>query len=178
MVKRVDIGTAVAITDGTTIDYDTPTFIPLLVCQEAVNEETESDGTNVAETTIGSRMVNIKLNLIVNAGGQAGYRWMLIRDQDNDLEANITSLGTGGFFNSANQSPTQAAINRNIIAKGQFRIMGDGLTARIPVFIRKKTLIRCGTLRENDRLKLIIAASNAGTTHNLSGWGNIYVAQT
>lgn len=167
-----------AINDGTTIDYDTPTFLPLLVCQESINEETESDGTNVAETTIGSRIVALRLNFIINASGQAGYRWMLIRDQDNDLEANITSLGTGGFFNSANQSPTQAAINRNILAKGQFRIMGDGLTARIPIFVRKKTLQRCGNLKENDRLKLIIAASNAGVTHALSGFGNIYVAQT
>lgn len=153
--------------------YTTVTTCGLVVCQESVNEETESNGTTIAEVPLYSRIVAIKLKLAwFNMGASRYMRWMLIKDPDN--EGALTSLADADFH-SSDDTPTARELRKNTLAKGWVIPSADGLMKNINIFIRKKTLRRLGSLREGDRIKLVLAANSATSVGQVSGFGTIYV---
>lgn len=152
--------------------YDNPTTVGLLVCQETVNEETESDGTNVAEAPLYSKVVGMKMQLMLHGmSANQIVRWMLVKDVDN--EGAVTNL-TDTFFHNTNDTPTDRELRARTLAKG-FVIGTDKTGQRLNLFIRRNTLKRLGNLRENDRLELILASSTSDTGAKLTGFGTIYI---
>lgn len=168
--KRVILD-AVSIPAKTTTAYDNPKRIDLLVCQENVNEETVSNGTTVAEAKMYSKLIGMKLNLVVHGiANNDTVRWMLIKDADGDQT--ITSLADSPFHDS-DDNPTARERRSLILSKGML-IGTDRSGARLPVFIKRKTLHRLGGLRENDKLTLVLAMK-ASVAASISGFGTLYV---
>lgn len=161
----------VAVNDVTSVSYDNATTIGLLKCGETNDDELVADGTNIPDAPLFSQVVAIKLQLVYDAASATTLRWVLWRDVDN--EGLITSLATQ--FHSSSDSPAIREINKNIIAKGIFRVPASGLMTNKTVFVRKKTLRRLGSLREGDRIELMVAKAAEGTSGTVSGFGTIYV---
>ena len=153
--------------------YATPTTIGLLTATESVDEELESNGTTIAEARPYSKVVGMKLQLEVftnslTAGDR--IRWMLVKDVDN--EGAITAL-TDAFFHTSNDDPTSRELRARTLAKG-FLVVNDRTSRKMNIFIRRNTLKRLGSLRENDRFELVVASS-ANATCQVTGIGTIYV---
>lgn len=163
----------VAIPARTSVAYDNPVTIGLLTSTESVDEELESDGTNIAQVRPYSKVVGMKLNLqIFNNAATGGdrIRWMLVKDVDN--EGALSSL-VDANFHSADDTPTARELRARTLAKG-FLTCSDRTAQRLSVFVRRKTLQRLGALRENDRFELLLAVSGSGAAA-ISGFGTIYV---
>lgn len=155
--------------------YDNPLQLSLLVCQETMDEELESDGTNIATVPLYSKIVSLKANLMIhNVSANERIRWMLIKDTDNDIVTGITSalILTDSVFHTSNDSTTQRELRANTLAKGFF-VASDKTAGRLSLFVKRNTLKRLGSLREGDRLKLLIATSSASVS-SLTGFGTIY----
>lgn len=169
--KRIILN-GVTISAKSATDYDTITSIPLVVCQESVNEETESNGTNTAEVPLYSKVVAIKGRLVLNTNFSATscVHWMLYKQPDGE---SLTSTLADAFFHSADDTPTVRELNKNIIAKGML-VGSDKTSAAINLgFHKRKTLRRLGSLREGDKIVLALA-TNESSTHKLWGFGNLY----
>lgn len=162
----------VAIPARTSVAYDNPVTIGLVTSQESVDEELESDGTNIAQVRPYSKIVGMKLNLqLFNNAATGGdrIRWMLVKDVDN--EGALTSL-VDANFHSSDDTPTARELRARTLAKG-FVTASDRTAQRLSVFVRRKTLQRLGALRENDRLELVLAVSGSGAAA-ISGFGTVY----
>lgn len=153
--------------------YTTITSVGLVVCQETMNEETESDGTNIAEVPLYSKVVGIKLNLSWFGMGASRYmRWMMYKDTDN--ETPISSLADANFH-SSDDTPTMRELRKNTLAKGWVIPSADGLMKNLRISIRRKALRRIGGLREGDRIKIIFACNSSTSVGLISGFGTLYV---
>lgn len=152
--------------------FDATKKIDLLVASETVNEETVSDGTNVAETKMYSRVVGMKFNFTLTplASGEV-IRWMLYKNVDSDITLN--DLVDNNFHSS--QDTTDLRQLRSVtLAKGV--VYGtDRTSAKIKAFVRRSTLHRLGSLRENDKLTLVLATTSNATGCKIDGFGTIYV---
>lgn len=168
--KRV-ILTNQAIAAKVTTDFDTPTTIGLLTTGETTDEELESNGTTIAEARNYSKVVGMKLNLVTH-GWTTGtiVRWMLVKDVDN--EGAITSLADS-FFHNSDDTPTARELRARTLAKGFF-VASDKTASRVSIFVKRSTLKRLGSLREGDRLELVLAQSSTDNG-KLTGFGTIYV---
>lgn len=168
--KRIILDAA-TVPARSSVAYDNPLTIGLLTTGETTDEEVESNGTTIAEARNYSKIVGIKGSFEIHsltAGDRV--RWMLVKDVDN--EGAITSLADA-TFHSSNDDPTTRELRARTLAKGI--ITGTDRTGkRIPFFIRRKTLRRLGSLRENDRIELVLAVSGSNTA-SLTGFGTIYV---
>lgn len=154
-------------------NYDNPLGVNLLECVESQDEEVESDGTNVADTPLYSRIVAMKLNFFVRGAAGANFRWMLHKlPNGTELIADNVRLTTG--FHSSNDTTSDREFRKMQIAKGFFPQDSSGLKAHVPIFIRKKALARVSPLRENDVIRFDIASSSSSSA-NLSGFGTIWV---
>lgn len=149
--------------------YDNALSIPLLVCQETVNEETESDGSNIAEVPLYSKLVGMKMNFMIH-GGTSGniYRWMLVKSIDNDT----TAQNFMDAFHTSNDDEASRARRAQTMSKGFF-VASDRTATRLNLFVRRKNLKRLGNLRENDRILLVIAQDGAQAAA-ISGFGTLY----
>lgn len=170
LAKRVLLN-QLTIPDITAADFDNPLSIDLLRCIEAQDEEVESDGTNIADTPLYSRITGMRMNLFIKAGAATDIRWMMHKSPDNDIT--VTSLATD--FHNSNDTQPQRELRKMTVAKGYFAIGSDRLLTRFPIFVSKKALARISPMRENDRLRLVVAKHGDGTTATLSGFGTIYV---
>lgn len=168
--KRVVL-TNLAIPAETAADFDNPLQVDLLVAQETVDEELESDGTNIAQVRPYSKVVGMKLNLVTH-GWTAGtiVRWMLVKDTDNEIAP--TSLADANFH-SSNDSPTLRELRAMTLAKGFF-VASDKTASKVNIFVKRKTLKRLGNMREQDRLTLCIAQSSTDNG-KITGFGTLYV---
>lgn len=168
--KRI-IATAVTIPAKTSAAFDNPLRFVLLTTTESVNEETISDGSTIAEARPYSKLVALKGNFVINglASGEI-TRWMLMKEPDGE---DLTSTLTDEFFHGSTDTPTNRELRANILAKGFFT-GSDKTSARLGLFTRRKTLRRLGSLRENDRISLVIA-TNSASTQSLTGFGTAYV---
>lgn len=171
--KRI-ILEAITIPDITTVPYDNPIAIDLIVCQETVDEEIETNGTNVAQVPLYSKIVGMKLNLFIRGAVDEPLtlRWMLYKMPDG--ETLITSL-IDANFHSSDDNATQRELRGLTLAKGILLTNVSSGTNRLSVFVRRKTLQRLGALRENDRWRFILAANGSATIQaTISGMGTIY----
>jgi hypothetical protein len=161
-----------SIPDITSAAFDTPLNIDLLECVESVDEEAISDGSTVADVPLYSRILSFKTHLFVDCDAATLIRWVLYKMPDG--EALVGSL-VDATFHGSQDTPTGREIRKVIIAKGYMRISADRLQSPLRIFISRQALKRISPLRENDKLRLTIAKSAAGTTAQLSGFGTIYV---
>lgn len=160
------------IPDVTSADFDNELEVDLLECVETMDEEVESDGTNVADAPLYSRVVSMRLQiLITGVSASTHFRWALYKKPDGEaLLSNLVSQ-----FHSSDDSPTQREINKHIMAKGIAHANANSLAVRFPIFIKKSNLMRNGGMKEGDKLTFVIAKDAAGTTGELTIMGNIYV---
>lgn len=171
--KRIILD-ALPIPDITSVAYDNPLAINLIVCQETVDEEVESNGTTIAEIPLYSRVVGMKLNLNVRSSvdDPLTLRWLLYKMPDGEV---LISTLADANFHSSDDSPTQRELRGLTLAKGILMTNASSGVNRLQVFIKRETLKRLGRMRENDRLRLTIAANAAATTQAaVSGMGTIY----
>lgn len=172
LAKRVLLDD-LTVPDVTSVNYDNPLVVGLLQAPSdgSLDEEVESDGTNVASVPTYSRITGMRLNFICSAGSATEVRWMLVKDEDN--EGSLTSLATQ--FHNSDDTLIARELRRNTLAKGLMRISADRLQQNIPIRISRKALQRTGGMKENDRIEFHIAKQAAGTTVQLSGFGTIWV---
>jgi hypothetical protein len=152
-------------------DYNTTLEVPLIVCQESVDEEIESNGTNIAQVPPYSKVVSMKGQYTVH-GLSSGtiIRWHLRKFPDGESLFNTL---IDAAFHTSDDTPTAREARAMTLAKGI--IVGSDRTAgRLNVFVRRNTLQRLGNLRENDRLVLILA-QNTTNPCQLTGFGTVYV---
>lgn len=173
--KRV-LMDAVAIPDITSVAYDNPIAMDLIVCQETVDEELESNGlANIAQVPLYSKLVGMKLHLQIRGSvdDPLTLRWMLYKMPDG--ESLITSL-IDANFHSSDDNATQRELRGVTLAKGILLTNASSGVNRLSMFVRRMTLKRIGSLRENDKIRLLVAANVAATTQaTISGFGNLYV---
>lgn len=168
--KRVLV-TRLSIPAESAADFDNPLRLVLLTTGESVNEELISDGTNVAEAKMYSKLVAMKGSFTVNGLGTTSVcRWILMKEPDGE---DLTSTLTDEFFHGSTDTPTNRELRANILAKGMFT-GSDRTSAKINLWVKKKTLRRLGSLRENDRISLVIA-HNEASAMTLTGFGTLYV---
>jgi hypothetical protein len=162
----------VTIPAKTTTAFDNPIDIPLLVCQETTDEEKISDNTNTAQVPLYSKLVGLKGNFIIhNVSANERIRWMLTKWLDGEeLVTNLTDAT--GLFHSSNDTPTARELRSLTLAKGFF-VASDRLAGKLSFFVRKNTLHRLGSLRENDKIVLTIASSSTGSS-SITGFGSLY----
>lgn len=171
--KRIVLD-GISIPDKTAANYDNPVTISLLVCQESVDEELESDGTNVAQVPLYSKIVGFKFNGYIQGpvADALNCRWMLYKDEDG--EAPVTSLADG-FFHSSNDTATLRELRARTLAKGMIHLNQSQGSTRLNLFIRRSTLKRLGSLRENDRIRLLLAIDGSPATQPaVYGFGALY----
>lgn len=171
LAKRIVLDN-LTVPDVTTTDFDNPLDVDLLQCIEAQDEEQISDGTVVADAPLYSRITSFKFTGFMWAGAATTVRWLLIKDQDGDEQ--LTALANASFHGS-NDTPVFREARKNTIAKGTFRLPADRLQSNFRVFVSRKALARISPLRENDKLRLMVAKDAAGTTASLNGFGTIYI---
>lgn len=161
----------VAINAISSVAFDNPSNFSLLLAQESVDEEVESNGTTIAECRPYSKLVGMKLNLVIN-GLVAGtrVRWMLLKRPDGE---NLASTLADANFHSSDDSPTLRELRATTMSKGFF-VASDKTATRMSIFVKRQTLRRLGSLRENDRIVLAIAQS-ASDNAKLNGFGTLYV---
>lgn len=170
LAKRVLVASA-TIPDVTATDFDNPLTIPLLECTETMNEETVSDGTNVADAPLYSRIQSIRLEGLVHASTASVMRWMLYKSPDADISA-ATAMSD---FHSSRDAPDAKVLRANTLAKGVLFMGASNQGTKFRTFVSRSALRRAGSLRENDVLRFIIAKDAAGTTIPLDMLGTIWV---
>lgn len=171
LAKRVLLD-ELAIGAESAVNFDNPTQVGLAICQEAQDEEVISDGTNVAQVPLYSRLVALRLNLFVRGASGANFRWILHKLPDGEeLVADATRLTTG--FHSMSDSPAQREFRKLQMAKGFFPMDSSGLKTNVPIFVRKSALRRVAPLRENDVIRLDIASSSSSSS-SISGFGTLW----
>lgn len=168
--KRVIIND-LAIPAQSAAAYDNPLTVQLLTCKETVDEELESNGSNIAEVPLYSKLVGMKMNFVIH-GGTSGniYRWMLFKNEDADVSLAGLQDDT---FHTSNDTETFRHFRERTMAKGFF-VASDKTATRLNLFVKRKTLKRLGNLRENDRITLVIA-QDGGQAAALTGFGTLYV---
>lgn len=172
--KRVILD-GLTIPDISSVAYDNPLTIDLLRCTETVDEEVESNGTNIADCPLYSKFVGMKLNLMIRGttDDELTLRWMLYKCPDG--ESLISSLQDSNFH-SSNDIQNNRELRKMTLAKGMFLTNTSSGVNRMNVFVRRATLKRLGSLRENDIIRLQIAANSAATVQALVyGFGTLYV---
>lgn len=138
-----------------------------------MDETLVSDGTNIAQVPLYSKLVSVKLNLAIRGSVSTPgvIRWMLVKNTDNDKTA---AEFMTAFHNSADDAVSRE-IRALIYAKGFVMVNESSGVNHFRVFIRRQTLRRLSSMRENDRVQLILANSNAPATNpTLHGFGNLY----
>lgn len=171
--KRVRVEGS-TIPDISSIAYDNPLTIDLLECTEAQNEETISDGTNIATAPIYSRLVGMKLDVKIRGtvNDPNVIRWILYKNEDQDFTA-ATAMSN---FHNSDDTVTANAFRGKILAKGFFLLNQSSGISSVKIFAKRQTLRRLGKLRENDRIRLIFAMNAAATTNPLVYiMGTLYV---
>lgn len=175
--KRV-IFNAEDIPDYTSAAFDNPVKYDLLICQETVDEEVESDGSSIAQVPLYSRLVGMKMQMFIrgSVATPGVIRWMICKLPDG--EDLITSIGSGltdAAFHSSNDSPNMRELRATTLAKGMILTNESSGVTRFPAFIRRQTLRRLGRLRENDKISLYLANSvQPATNPTLHGFGTLY----
>lgn len=158
------------IPDVSATDFDNPVTVDLAECTETMDEEVESDGTNIADVPLYSRFTGIKANLVITAGSPSIVRWMLFRSPDND----ISGANAMAVFHASDDTATTRELRRNTLAKGILAISASSLANPLRVFVRRSAVKRVQSMREGDRIKLVLAKHADGTDADLSGFGTLY----
>lgn len=171
-MKRVLLSD-LTVPDITAADFDNPLSVDLLTCVETMDEELVSDGTNIAQVPLYSRMTGIRLSLnVLGTSGTANViRWFLYKKPDG--ESLITSLASP--FHSSSDSPTQRELRKYTLAKGIVVTNPSSASAILRLRISRKAMARVSPWRENDKLTLLVAKDAAAVSAKLNGFGQIYV---
>lgn len=171
--KRIILD-GLSIPDISAAAYDNPLVIDLLICQETVDEEVESNGTNIAQVPLYSKFVGLKLDLNIRGtvNDPLTLRWLLWKLPDG--EALVSSLQDSNWH-SSNDVQNNRELRANTLAKGMLLTNTSSGVNKLRVFIRRETLKRLGNLRENDTIRLAIAANASATTQaTVFGFGTAY----
>lgn len=160
------------IPDVTAASFDNPLTIPLVVCQEAQDEEAEADGTNPAQSPLYSRLLKMRLKFaIVPQATTFTYRWMVVKRPDGEQLVSSLAATT---FNTSDDTPTAREQKKNTLAKGWGICRETDPTYIVPR-ISRMALRRCGSMRENDRFDFVIAKDAPGSTALIHGQMNAWV---
>lgn len=175
LAKRV-ILSGLTIPDVTAADWDNPLQVGLISCQETIDEEEESDGTNVADVPLYSKLVGLKLQLTVLGATSTTnvYRWMLHKLPDGEELITDANRLAGNFHSSDDTNPMRE-FRKMCMAKGMVVTNPNTAVTRLNVFVKRSAMKRVSPLREGDIIRLDIAKDTAGTTSLLHGFGTLYV---
>lgn len=173
LTKRI-ILTGLTIPDITSADFDNPLEVVLLECTEAQDEEVESNGSTIADTPLYSRLLKMRLQVIVQGSTSVSniYRWMLIKEPDGDV---LTSTLVDANFHSSNDTQANRELRKYTLAKGMFVTNPSSAVTQRNIYVSRKAWKRASPMREGDTLSLFIAKDAGGTTSLLSGFGSIWV---
>lgn len=171
--KRVILN-RVAIPDVSATDWDNPVNIGLLETKETMDEEEESNGSAIADIPLYSRVVSMRLNLMISSADSHYIRWVLHKRPDGEA-TNITSSMIDANFHGADDTEDNREFRKYCLAKGLIKTSADRLQQPLRIFVRKQAWKRCSPMRENDTLHLTLAKESTGTTSEISGFGTIYV---
>jgi hypothetical protein len=172
--KRI-VADSLTIPDITSVKYDNPLTVNLLVAQENTDDEVESDGSSVAEVNIHSKVVGFKWQGYIQgpSGEAVNVRYILYKNIDGE---GLISNCTDSFFHNSNDTPTAREVRSLIISKGIMHLSESQGVTKFNLFVRRKTLHRLGNMKEGDKLTLLIAADVAMVTNaKLYGFGTLYV---
>lgn len=169
--KRIVLD-GVTIPAESAVNYDNPLKVSLLRCIEAQDEAVESDGTNIADAPLYSRLVKLRLQFGIRGNAGQNFRWMLVKFPDGD--DSITSLANNGQFHVSDETTSGREIRKNILSKGFFMLNSSALAGNIPIRVSRQALRRMGSLRETDVISFVIA-SDSSASASLHGFGTIWV---
>lgn len=174
LAKRVRLS-GVTIPDISATDWDNPLQVSLAVAQETMDETLVADGTNVPTVPLYSRLLGLKLNLML-IGAQSStnvMRWMLHKLPDGEeLVSDATRL-INAFHTSADDTEMRE-FRKMQMAKGMTIINPNTAVSNFRVFVKKSALARVSPMREGDVIRFDIAKDAAGTTCLLHGFGTLY----
>lgn len=174
--KRVNM-MQLDIPDRTSTAWDNPVAYTLVTCIEAQDETLVSDGTNIATVPLYSKIVALKLQGYVRGAvaSPCNIRWMLVKNPDQD----ITAATFMSSWHNSDDSTAAREVRANILAKGIWGTNESSGISRANIFVRRNTLRRLGSLRENDRITLILANDIAPATNpTITLWGTVYAKVT
>lgn len=176
LTKRI-LFAGLTIPDVTAADWDTALSVDLIECVEAQDEEVETDGTAIADVPLYSRLLSMKLRMMVlGASGQTNvYRWLLYKKPDGEAIAGTDLTAAGASFHTSNDTPTAREVRKYTLAKGIIVSNPSSAIANLSPYVSRAAWARASPMREGDKLCFLIAKDAAGTTSILHGMGNIYV---
>lgn len=165
------------IPDVTAADWDNPLAVGLLSTGETTDAELESNGSDIAEIPIHSRVMGFKLSFIILGATSTTnvYRWMLLKRPDGEtLISNATAM-IADAFHSSQDTPSQREFRKFMISKGMVVTNPNSAVTRLTIPVKRSALARISPMRENDLITFLIAKDTAGTTSILHGFGSMYV---
>lgn len=165
-----------SIPDITAADFDNAVEYDLLSGSEALDDTIESTGgttagTNVAQVPIYSKLTSLRLHTFFQGQGGEQIRWMLCKNEVN----NYSAQNFMDNFHNSDSNPTARDIRANILAKGITVVNNDRLTAPLSIFVKRKTLSRLSSFKENDKIQMVFAKDATNTTCTVTQWGNMYI---
>lgn len=148
----------------------------LIACTEAQDESVESTGgtsagSDVAVTPLYSKLLSLKAQFVVSSASACIVRWILAKSPDND----ITGATFMSNFHSSDDTTAAREVRKYILAKGITYVSADRLRSPVRIFVKRKAWARASPMREDDRIKLILAKNAPGSTAEISGFGTMYV---
>lgn len=174
LVKRA-VFNRLTIPDITSADFDNPLEIDLINCIDdatGIDEQVESDGTNIAQVPLYSRLTSMRLQCILEGSTSVStmIRWYLYKKPDGE---SLRTTLAGVAFNSSDDTPTERELRKYNIAKGMLVLNPSSAIGNLRVFVSKSAMARISPFRENDRLTLLFAKAAEGTTCSVSGFGSL-----
>lgn len=136
-----------------------------------MDEEVEAIDGTPAQVPLYSKIVSLRLNCHVIGSAAGFYRWSLAKSPDGDL----TAANYNTNWQTSNDDPTAREVRSTMLAKGLIFVAPDKLATRVPIFVKRQSLRRLGSMSEGDLLKFTISKDAAGSAGSLTMWGNIWV---
>lgn len=154
----------IALTDNADV------YVTLLTTKDAPDTDVETDGTTIAETYSGARIVDVNLKLILH-GGTAGDRTEIVYYKDRD--AALGASWTVALLFDQDYTVNTAAI-RNGTMWYDMHVWGSGSDKNtLMPRVRRAAMARNAQLRENDNLKILFSQNDGSTTRKLSMVGRL-----
>lgn len=174
LAKRIRIS-GLTIPDVSAADWDNPLQVSLAIASEAQDETLVADGTNIPTVPLYSKLLSLKLQLIVLGATSTTnvYRAMIHKLPDGEeLVADATRM-INAFHTSADDTE-QREFRKMQMWKSMLVTNPNTAVVNTRAFIRRSAMRRVSPMREGDVIRLDIAKDTAGTTSILHGFGTMW----
>lgn len=144
------------------ITQGTSTSFSLLSCDDDPNYDLTTDGANIAECIVGSRIIAIQLHMTISEvdGGEI-VEWILGKDPDQALTA--TNFTISNLYTS-DIDPNRRMLRENVwMADHMIGETGNRTLKNATIRIPSKTLKRSRLMADNDVIRLVFTHTVSGT---------------